>query len=284
MPYFDQHSLYEDWQHTHQLALDAARAAGNLRGQAVMLRGLGQIRLYRDDYAAATEAFDQALELSRQARDKREEFLATGGLATIDRMLGRYDKSEAHIRQALDIAIATDDPHFEAQFRNALGMVLLAQGLTDQAHVSFDQALELCRNLGDSHREAVVLREASLLYDRIGQTDRALASLRRAQEIFDSIDDERCLAYTQLRTGRVHTAHHNRPQATTEIQHAIAFFARNGNRMEEAECWQLLADLDVHHQDLPTARRRLARALQLWRSIGATQQAAETQERLDRLH
>ncbi|WP_344840733.1 hypothetical protein, partial [Nonomuraea dietziae] len=32
---------YEEWRHTHQIALESARTAGDLNGEASMLRGAG---------------------------------------------------------------------------------------------------------------------------------------------------------------------------------------------------------------------------------------------------
>nr|WP_052477978.1 helix-turn-helix domain-containing protein [Kibdelosporangium sp. MJ126-NF4]CEL15130.1 Transcriptional regulator, SARP family [Kibdelosporangium sp. MJ126-NF4]CTQ93274.1 putative regulatory protein (AfsR-like protein) [Kibdelosporangium sp. MJ126-NF4] len=279
VPYHDLHSHYEDWQRTHTMALEAVRAAGNVRGETVMLRGLAQVHLYRDEYDTALDGFRRALELARQVGDAREEFLAKSGLATIDRMLRRYDKAEAHIREALEVVT---DRSLEAQIRNALGIVLMAQDRFDESSASFEHALEICREIGDAHREAVVLREASILYDRLGEPQRAFAALDRALEMFESLADERCVGYTLLRMGRVHAAHNDLGHATLVLQRAVNFFAANGNRMEEAQGWQLRGELAAQHHML-NARDFLTRALRLWQSIGATSQVTDVQAKLDAL-
>jgi tetratricopeptide (TPR) repeat protein/transcriptional regulator with XRE-family HTH domain len=283
VPYYDQHSLYEDWRRTHELALAAIPATGNPRAEATMLRGLGQILLYRDDYAAASANFQRALTLSQQCGDDREAFLATASLGTIDRVLGRLDQAETRILKSLEIVIAGGDRHLEAQIRSALGKVLLAQGRVDEARAPFEQALEICRKIGDLHREAVVLREACMLYDKVGEPGRAIAYLERALEIFGKIDDERCVAYTMLKAGQLHAGHRDRPRATDALESAVAFFAQHGNRMEEAECWQLLGELDAALDDIPNARQKLGRSLHLWQSIGASEHVAEVEACLGRL-
>ncbi|WP_163509398.1 helix-turn-helix domain-containing protein [Fodinicola acaciae] len=268
VPYYDQISHYEDWRRTHELALKPVREKKNLRGEAALLRGLGQILLYCDVYDQATANFQRALQLARQCGDDREAFLATGGLATIDRVLGHYDKAEKHIRSALDIAAAGDDRGLEAQMRNGLGMVLLAQDRCDEAQENFLAALRLCRRIGDAHREAVVLREASQVFDRVGETARAVDFLEQALNIFEKLEDDRCVAFTYLRAGRVHTRNANREPAVTALENAVAYFAQHDNRMEEAECWQLLGELDARLGDVVSARTKLERSLGLWRSIG----------------
>jgi DNA-binding SARP family transcriptional activator len=83
VPYYDQHNHYEDWRHTHELALDACRQAGNLRGEAIMLRGLAQINIYRDEYDTATTRLHRCLALFQRIGDKRGERLAIASLGTI---------------------------------------------------------------------------------------------------------------------------------------------------------------------------------------------------------
>jgi tetratricopeptide (TPR) repeat protein/transcriptional regulator with XRE-family HTH domain len=279
VPYHDLHSNYEDWRRAHTAALDATRAAGNLRGEAVMLRGLSQVAVYRDEYDVATDGFRRALDLAQQAGDQREEFLAKSGIGTIHRVHGRFDKAEAQIREALAVV---PDRHLEAQVRNALGVVLLAQDRHEESRVSFTDALRICREIGDSHREAVVLREASVLYDKVGETEQAYAAFRQALEIFESLDDERCVGYTFLRMGKVYAAHGELGQATVALQRAGVFLASHGNRLEEAQCWQIRGELAAQY-GMPNADDYLTRALRLWQSLGATEKVAEVQAHLDRL-
>jgi tetratricopeptide (TPR) repeat protein/transcriptional regulator with XRE-family HTH domain len=279
VPYHDLHSNYEDWRRAHTVALDAARTAGNVRGEAVMLRALSQVAVYRDEYDVAADGFGRALELSQQAGDKREEFLARAGLGTIHRVLGRFDKAESHILDALEVV---PDRHLEAQVRNALGVVLLAQDRPEESRESFAEALRICREIGDTHREAVVLREASVLYDKLGETEQAFTALRRALEIFESLDDERCVGYTLLRMGKVYAVHGELGHATVALQRAGVFLASNGNRLEEAECWQIRGELAAQY-GMPNAEDYLTRALRLWQSVGSIDQVAEVQAHLDRL-
>jgi hypothetical protein len=69
----------------------AVRAAGNRRGEAVLLRGLGRLAIYWDDYLQAARQLERPRDLSRQVDDKRGEAWAISGLETIGRMLGHHE-------------------------------------------------------------------------------------------------------------------------------------------------------------------------------------------------
>lgn len=280
VPYYDHRSRYEDWRRAHELALGAVRAAGNLRGEAVLLHGLGQLNIYRDEFDAARANLNRSLDLCQQGDDKRGAGLAIGGLATIDRVLGHNEDALHRIRQALDFVVAAGDEPFEVQLRNALGSVLTGLGRPAEALDSFEAALSMCRRLGDTHREAVVLREASVLYDDAGDPERARAALRRALEIFEDMGDERCVAFTLLTYGRIPAGRRDRAHAVAALERAATIFSRHGNRSEEAHCLLLVSEL---REDRSGACGDLTRALRLWQAIGAEDRASEAEASLARL-
>jgi transcriptional regulator with XRE-family HTH domain len=59
----------DDWRRTHEVALAAAERVGDRRGQAYMLRGLGQFHIECDDLQAASAHLEQALALFDQLDD-----------------------------------------------------------------------------------------------------------------------------------------------------------------------------------------------------------------------
>lgn len=263
--YHDHHSRYEDWQRGHQIALDAVERAGNRLGEAVLLRGLAQVQIYRDDFAAATRNLGRSVELFRQVGDKLGEGLATAGLGTIHRVLDDHEPALHHATRALELVTASGDRNIEAQLMSAIGAIHLAHGDVTEARVWFDDALTLCRTLGDVHREAVVLREMSALLD----ADEALASLRRARDIFTGLSDDRCVAYTLVKSGQIHARRGDRDRAVPDLELAADIFRRNGSRLDEAQCWELLGTVEAENGNPAGARRHRDQARKLWRSVGA---------------
>ncbi|MCT2587019.1 AfsR/SARP family transcriptional regulator [Actinophytocola gossypii] len=249
VPYYDHHSRYEDWQHGHQTALAAVRRAGDRLGEAVLLRGLAQVQIYRDDFTPATANMERSAELFREVGDKLGEGLATAGLGTIHRVLDQHEQALDRAKQALELVTAAGDRHTEAQLMSAIGAMYQARDEVEQARHWFTEALTLSRHLGDAHREAVVLREMCALHE----PGIALTNLRRAEDIFASLGDDRCVAYTLMKSGEIHLGRDDRARAVPDLEQAAEIFSRHGSRMDEARCWELLGDLD--------------RARTLWRSV-----------------
>ncbi|MFJ8386656.1 BTAD domain-containing putative transcriptional regulator [Streptomyces sp. NPDC094438] len=265
--YYDHRCLYQDWQHGHRLALEAAEAAGNAPGASVLLRGLGQLHIYQDEFDRATRALESSIELCRDSGDKRGEALSVAMLGTVSRVQGRDDEALERVEHALAIAAGEGDRHIEAQLSCSMAVMKLMQGDLEEAESWFDGALSQAKALGDGHREAVVLR-FSRLHDRRGDPDEALRCLWQALATFEELADERCAAYTLLEVGRVYAGQHDRDRASPALERAAGLFHRHGDLQDEATCWQLIGDLDaaagVHH----LAHQHRGRALRLWRMIG----------------
>ncbi|WP_158692664.1 AfsR/SARP family transcriptional regulator [Streptomyces roseochromogenus] len=270
--YYDHRCLYQDWQHGHRLALGAAEAAGNVRGASVLLRGLGQLHIYQDEFDRATRALESSIELCRDGGDKLGEALSVATLSTVSRVQGRDDEALERVEQALAIAVGEGDRHIEAQLSCSMAVMRLMQGQLEEAESWFTGALRLARELDDEHRVAVVLRRFSRLHDRRGDPDEALRCLGQALATFEKLADERCAAYTLLEVGRVHAGQDDRDQASPALERAAGLFHRHGDRQDEATCWQLIGDLDaaagLHHM----AHQHRSRALRLWQMIGEMNQ------------
>ncbi|MEU8928938.1 BTAD domain-containing putative transcriptional regulator [Streptomyces sp. NPDC048409] len=266
--YYDHRCLYQDWQHAHRLALDAAEAAGNARGASVLLRNLGQLHIYQDEFDRATSALESSIELCRDGADKLGEALSVATLSTVSRVQGRDDEALERVQQALAIAVGEGDRHIEAQLSCSIGVMRLMQGRLEAAESWFTGALRLAEELDDEHRVAVVLRRFSRLHDRRGHQDEALRYLGRALTTFEKLSDERCAAYTLLEIGRVHAGQDDRGLASPALERAAALFHRHGDRQDEATCWQLIGDLEAAAGLPDLARRDHGRAAVLWEAIG----------------
>ncbi|MGW1867107.1 BTAD domain-containing putative transcriptional regulator [Streptomyces mauvecolor] len=270
--YYDHRCLYQDWQHGHRLALDAAEAAGNARGASVLLRGLGQLHIYQDEFDRATRALETSIELCRDTGDKRGEALSMATLSTVSRVQGRDDEALERVEQALAIAVGEGDRHIEAQLSCSMGVMRLMQGELDEAESWFDGALRLATALDDEHRMAVVLRRFSRLHVERGDPDEALRCLGQALATFETLADERCAAYTLLEVGRVYASQDDRDRAGPALERAAGLFHRHGDRQDEATCWQLVGDLDAAAGDHDMARHHRSRAMRLWQTIGEMNQ------------
>jgi DNA-binding SARP family transcriptional activator len=64
-PYFDLRGHQDDLHHTHAIALASARRAGDVCGQALVLRNVGEVHLYQDMSAESLVSFEERFRLLR---------------------------------------------------------------------------------------------------------------------------------------------------------------------------------------------------------------------------
>ncbi|HEX6360416.1 AfsR/SARP family transcriptional regulator [Actinophytocola sp.] len=259
-PYFDLRGHQDDWQRTHVKALAAARRAGNRRGEAIVLRNLGQVALYRDDYAEARSALTTAHELFTTVGDDRGAAIALAGLGTVLRILGDHDHALDCCHGALELFARVGDRQGEAVARLAAGSVWLALGCLAPAGRWFTDAYELSAAIGDRHREAHALKRIATLHQRRGDLPAAREHLGRALTIFRELDDEHCVGYTNQSLGELCLHSGELTAAGQLLTTALNRHHRNGDRRSEADVAELLARLHETRGDEAAARRHAARA------------------------
>ncbi|WP_052590584.1 AfsR/SARP family transcriptional regulator [Luteipulveratus mongoliensis] len=279
--YFDDRALLDEWRRNHETALDSATE--DRLGQAVLLRGLAQIHLYRSELDEAAQLSERSLALFRGLGHRRGQAMALTGLVSSHRLTGRFSTAFDLIKQALEQVEDLDDRAFEAHLRCSAGMIRVAQGRLPDARRWFRQSLAMAREESDVHREAVVLRELSELQHRSGESAEALTGLRDATAILAELQDERCLAFTLTRRAQIHSELGCPEEACADLSQAAATFRRNGTWADEASCYHAMAQLEVARGDVITAREHLRRSTELWRATGHTEEAEASASALQQL-
>jgi DNA-binding SARP family transcriptional activator len=241
--YFDHRGQYAEWSRCHKRALRAAIAGGCVRGEAALLRGLGQLHLYRDEFPQAARLLNRSLRLSEEIGDRRGMGSALTGLGVVSRSTGRPDEARARAERALEIFIETGHGLGVAHMHTSLAVAYLEMGRSADAEISLNQAMSVCAELGDDHRTALVLRRYGQFH--LGRDDprRAMMCLRRALGLLESLRDEQCAAQVRLDIGRTHTMLGERKAAARVLTGASSQFVGVGNRSSAAACERLLGSL-----------------------------------------
>lgn len=228
-----------EWEQTHRTALAACRAAGNLLGEAVTLRGLGQLHLYRDHYEEAAEAFSRARLLFARLGNLCGQAAALAGLGTGHRIRGELDDALLCYEQALEAYRLLGHRHGEAYARGALGMVWLAKGDLGEAYRGFTAGLRLADEIGDAHRAALLTRQLGLVRLRSGDPAHARADLIAALDRFAVLGDAHCEAYCLTDLAELES-----PEvAVHRLTQALEIFERIGDRRAQAQTARRLGEL-----------------------------------------
>ncbi|MCK2215562.1 tetratricopeptide repeat protein [Actinomadura sp. ATCC 31491] len=269
VPYFDLHCRLDEWRLTHRVALDSARAAGDRRGEAAMLRGLAQVSLYQDRYAEAAGMLRRARVIFRELGDARGEAISICGLGAVEEFSGRHLRALGCFRHALAMFLAEGDAGGEAYARQAIGRVHLSLQDLGQASRWLGDALRLAGELGDDHREGCVSVQLGRLHDLAAEPDEAIRFQGRALDIFQTLGDRHCGAYALRGLGGLRAARGGRSDGSAELRRSLEIFQQLGDRSGEADAVQTLGEL-YRAAGRPTlAAHYLHRAAELRRQVRA---------------
>jgi len=263
MTYLDHRGRLDEWRRSHSAALGVVRSHGNRRGEAALLRGLGQIELYLDAYAPAYRTIDESRRISRRIGDSHGEATAVAGLAAVERVVGRHDRALRHYELALSTFIHAKNDHATAHTYTSIGTVLRAAGVLDRSREWLLRAARLAFRIGDEHRLAGVLGQLGELHLAERQSRRAVRTLRQAVRMFEGLEDDRCMACALQSLARALRGCDEVTQAAPALHRAIEIFRRMGDRQNEAQAVEELGRLHRGGGHEALAHRHLARAAQL---------------------
>jgi DNA-binding SARP family transcriptional activator/tetratricopeptide (TPR) repeat protein/transcriptional regulator with XRE-family HTH domain len=192
--FFEVSASWDDWERTHQVALRAARRAGDRHAEASLLRSLGDLRRFQNRLAEAVAFFTQSIALFSELRDVQGEVDGLIGLARAYRRQGR---------------------------------------LADAA-ACFERSLGLCDELGDRDRAAKAMLFFAKVRRQQGRSADALALLADCRDIFSSLGSAGYVGYSDLMIGILRHERGEYEQATDHFQQALAFARTLGDPRWEA--------------------------------------------------
>jgi tetratricopeptide (TPR) repeat protein len=262
--WFRVHNHFEVWERTHRAVLDATRRTGNLRGQAMMLAGLGQLYHELDRFGEGDEYLQQALDLFRQLGDRRAEAAALAGLGMAHREQGHYAEALRLLKEALGIYRALSDDAGIASVAYETGVVHRETGRLGEAMAALREALAAYRAIGSRRGEALMLRSIGLVYRATGELAHAEQLCSQALEMFVDIGDRLSEAYGVQALAKVHIRQGRGREDLEALTTCLAAFRELRDRFGEALALRTLGELYLAEGALDLAVRYLDQALLLW--------------------
>jgi SARP family transcriptional regulator, regulator of embCAB operon len=240
------------WAAGHEAAQAICRRLDDRLGMAATLRGLGQLHLYRDEYAEAAAAFGRARLLFAQLGLVAGVASALAGLGTVHRIRGYQEAAVEYYERALESYEECGDQAGQAYARAAIGEAWLTGGDLGLARTWFSGALEIAERIGDAHRVAHLHRSLGEVALRAGDEDDASRLLGLALAAFTELGDVHGEAYALVELGKLTQPAELSAQRLTR---ALTIYQRLGDRRAEADTAERLGRL---HE--AAGRRELASA------------------------
>jgi DNA-binding SARP family transcriptional activator/tetratricopeptide (TPR) repeat protein/transcriptional regulator with XRE-family HTH domain len=226
--FFEVSACWDDWERTHQVALRAARLAGERYAEASLLGGLGDLRRFQNRLPEAVAFFTQSIALFSELRVVQGQIDSLIGLARAYRRQGR---------------------------------------LADAA-ACFDQCLAQCRRLGDRDRAAKAMLFFAKVRRQQGRSADALALLADCREIFSSLGSAGYVGYSDLMIGILRHERAEYQQATDHFQQALAFARTLGDPRWEAYGLLSLGMTAQARGSYDQARQQLEQSLIMFEQVG----------------
>lgn len=179
-------------------------------------------------------------------------------------LLGEKQKAIQNYQKALDLARSNGDRKNEATALNNLGDTYSALGDWEAALRYLQPALDLVRADKNRQREARSLNNLGLVYLRLGLYEEAGRVLDQAGQISRESEDREAEAMVLIHKAEL-LRRSQRPDEAFEIG-LQALSLASGIWTAEADARQLLGIASREMGDLRTARKELARALDIARS------------------
>lgn len=180
----------DEWQQTHQTALTATRAAGNILGTAALLGSLGTLYLTRGQNARAHETLNAALTDFVALDEPRGAGLCRRDLALLARRAGEDDLALSLYGQAIADFGRVEDIVGRATVLTQRAHILSRRGEFAAARADLADAMEINRSVGYAGGVARALRRLGQVQARSGSHDEAertlvevLAMVRRSRDV-----------------------------------------------------------------------------------------------------
>jgi tetratricopeptide (TPR) repeat protein len=273
--FFEYSGAWDDWRHTHEVALRAARDAGDRAGEAALLSGLGRLELDRGRDGAAIDLLTPAVALARGVGRAGLLAHAVQRLGQAQHHAGRRDEAIASFEEALVLNQADHDPVIEVEVRRDLGRVHHQQGRLGAAARHLERGLAAADAAALRHPRPWTLASLGEVHLDAGRVDAATSCFEAAVEAADDLGDRRCYVYALRGLADARRAAGSPEVARDLLDAALALARELGEDLGEAQALRRLGETYAALDRPDEARDCLDRALEIVCAVGHPRVEAE---------
>jgi tetratricopeptide (TPR) repeat protein len=259
---------WAEWEHTHDLALEATRKRHDARHEGVILNLLGNVYRLQGRWDKAVSLFEKALKLHRKNNNPTGESIALNLLANVYRLQGRWDEAITAFTEALEINIRSGNRYGESIARGGLGNVYRMQGRWDDALKEYEKSLNISVELDQRRGECISLNNMGLVYSRQGRLGDAETALTKSQCISIEMKLPRgdCIALRTL--GEVRMLQGRLDEAKDLLKQSLEIAKRQGDLRCTSQTLNSLGVWHTKQGNWVEADKSFDEALSILREMG----------------
>ncbi|WP_204046941.1 AfsR/SARP family transcriptional regulator [Microbispora siamensis] len=271
---------FEVWRTITDCALQAARQAGDVRGEAVMLYSQGHRAIIRHDRDEARQLLERSAELFHGLDDAAGEGLAVSDLAAINRAGGDLQGAEKMYTRAVALLARAGDCGGEAGAVHGIAKIYLDRHADATARVYLEKARLLAHTAGNLGLEAQILHTMAVLDAQAGDPDTAETGFRNALRITRSLDHHVGTAFILVDLGDLEIRRGRRHDGFLNLLEGCELAQIAGDRRTEAKARCALAAEYVKSGEMTLAAADYTVARTLYHALGDDAGAARAREGL----
>ncbi|WP_051779324.1 BTAD domain-containing putative transcriptional regulator [Streptomyces sp. NRRL S-241] len=258
---FDLRSDLAGWQAVQEQGLAAARAVGDVTGEATMLVGLGRHRTCREEWGPARAMLTAGEALFEGLGDAHGAAYAGWLLSYLDRTQGRLDEAVRRCRSGAAVFEAAGDLYGQAHSLRGLGQVLLARGEPEAALRVLREALAVAGANGAAWPRMCMLRWVADAQRTLGRPAEAAAGFREVLAHTLGSGDLAGQSAARIGLGRIALDAGDAAEALRQLRAADELGRRSGQSLVRALAAEPLARALLASGDAPAARALLEETL-----------------------
>lgn len=274
----------DEWRESHAVALDVARRAASLRGEAALLYSLGTLEI-GVNMLSASENFRQALRIFEDIGSDHGQALALTGLAFADRLCGNYDSALALYEKAMAGFQSAGDLAGKAHILKTIAQIHTDQLHFDAAEQLLEQSVAICQKIGTARLTAQAKYEQAELYLRRGNPERAVEAFESVLGLTLQLGDAIGQAYALAGLGNARRKRDDFAGSESALKSALALANNTGDRLIRGRILLALAELDYARDRCNVAMARIDETISILRELGSARVwHARALELLGRVH
>ncbi len=234
-------------------ALKAARRAGDLTMQALILPMQVEILTTGGNLQSAAELVEPALEIANRTGDTNILARALNNLAPYYQAIGDVTRSVQLMQQQVEINQQQGNRLGEAVGLINLGYYYLSLGQFETGRRVLEHAMQAARSMGARSFMAYGLLNLGLAEWRLGQPQLARQKLELSLPMLQELGDQRGLASRQFYLGLANEEAGDLSEATANYEAARVAFKLLDATTQMVEAQAGLARLALQQSDLPQA-------------------------------
>lgn len=280
---FEARGHLDDWESSHEEALNAVRAAGNLRGTAALLASLGTLHINRGRPGRSHAALTSALSMFEELDEPEGRALCHRDLGLLRRQAGDDDGALEHYQLALSLFARTEDVVGRAIVLTQRAHILSRRDRLAESYADLDEAMDIQQSLGYTGGIVRTMRRIGQLNAQTGDYGSALETFGKVLELVREDGDVIGEAHLLRDLGEANEAAGRRAAARTYYAQALTACEQVMNDRGAASVALALARVLARDGEAAAAIELLRKAVTTFREAGMTRQQTAAERQLERL-